>query len=142
MRTAKTILTVIQERGKQHKPIERVYKCRATIVDDNTEYLQFLSSVLSGDFDTIKATGVEDALNILQAITVDAICSDFNMRDGTGLDLLEDIRQRGISVPFLLMSGNDDYWLVQQTKLYGGIFCCKTDYDLIAKIKALNNSEP
>lgn len=26
MRTAKTILTVIQERGKQHKPIERVYK--------------------------------------------------------------------------------------------------------------------
>ena len=26
MRTAKTILTVIQERGKQKKPIERVYK--------------------------------------------------------------------------------------------------------------------
>lgn len=114
---------------------------RLLVVDDNTEYLQFLSSVLSGDFDTIKATGVEDALNILQAITVDAICSDFNMRDGTGLDLLEDIRQRGISVPFLLMSGNDDYWLVQQTKLYGGVFCRKTDCDLIAKIKALNNPE-
>lgn len=82
---------------------------RLLVVDDNTEYLQFLSSVLSGDFDTIKATGVKDALDILQAITVDAICSDFNMKDGTGLDLLEDIRQRGISVPFLLMSGNDDY---------------------------------
>ena len=66
---------------------------RLLVVDDNTEYLQFLSSVLSGHFDTIKATGVKDALNILQAITVDAICSDFNMRDGTGLDLLEDIRQ-------------------------------------------------
>lgn len=26
MRTAQTVLTVIQERGKQHKPIERVYK--------------------------------------------------------------------------------------------------------------------
>ena len=75
---------------------------RLLVVDDNTEYLQFLSSVLSGDFDTIKATGVKDALDILQAITVDAICSDFNMKDGTGLDLLEDIRQRGISVPFLL----------------------------------------
>ena len=81
---------------------------RLLVVDDNTEYLQFLSSVLSGDFDTIKATGVKDALDILQAITVDAICSDFNMKDGTGLDLLEDIRQRGISVPFLLMSGDDD----------------------------------
>ena len=115
---------------------------RLLLVDDNTEYLQFLSSVLSSDFNTIKATGVKDALDILQAITVDAICSDFNMKDGTGLDLLEDIRQRGISVPFLLMSGNDDYLLVQQTKLYGGVFCCKTDYDLIAKIKALNNPEP
>ena len=80
-------------------------------------------------------------MDILQAITVDAICSDFNMKDGTGLDLLEDIRQRGISVPFLLMSGNDDYMLVQQTKPYGGVFCCKTDYDLIAKIEALINSE-
>lgn len=114
---------------------------RLLLVDDNTEYLQFLSSVLSGDFNTIKATGVKDALDILQAITVDAICSDFNMKDGTGLNLLEDIRQRGIAVPFLLMSGYDDYLLVQQTKLYGGVFCCKTDYDLIAKIKALVSSE-
>ena len=111
------------------------------MVDDNTEYLQFLSSVLSGDFDTIKATGVKDALDILQAITVDAICSDFNMRDGTGLDLLEDIRQRGISVPFLLMSGDDDCLIEQQTKFYGGVFCYKTDYDLTAKIKALINLE-
>lgn len=114
---------------------------RLLLVDDNTEYLQFLSTVLSDAFDTIKATGVKDALNILQALTVDAICSDFNMKDGTGLDLLEDIRRKGISVPFLLMSGSDDYLLVQQTKLYGGVFCCKTDYDLIAKIKALNNPE-
>lgn len=32
---------------------------RILVVDDNTEYLQVLSSVLSGDFDTIKATGVK-----------------------------------------------------------------------------------
>lgn len=114
---------------------------RLLVVDDNTEYLQFLSSVLSGDFDTIKTTGVKDALDILQAITVDAICSDFNMKDGTGLDLLEDICQRGISVPFLLMSGDDDCLLEQKTKLCGGVFCSKTDCDLIGKIKELINSE-
>lgn len=64
------------------------------IVDDNTEFLETLSTVLSSDFDTITATGVKDAWNILQAITVDAICSDFNMKAGTGLDLLEDIREK------------------------------------------------
>ena len=112
---------------------------RILVVDDNMEYLQLLATVLSDDFDTIKATGVKDALNILQTITVDAICSDFNMKDGTGLDLLEDIRQQGITIPFLLMSGNDDSLLETQAKFYGGVFCCKTDCDLIAKIKALNN---
>lgn len=35
---------------------------RILIVDDNTEYLEILSSVLSGKFDTIKVTGVKDAL--------------------------------------------------------------------------------
>ena len=47
---------------------------RILVVDDNTEFLQTLSTVLSGDFDTIKATGVMDALNTLKTITVDAIC--------------------------------------------------------------------
>lgn len=114
---------------------------RILVVDDNTEYLQVLSNVLSNDFDTIKATGIKDALDILQAITVDAICSDYNMKDGTGLELLEDIRQKGINVPFLLMSGDDDYLLEQKAKLCGGVFCSKTDCDLIGKIKELINSE-
>ena len=73
---------------------------RILIVDDNTEFLQTLSTVLSGDFDTIKAKGVKEALDILQEITVDAVCSDFNMEDGTGLDLLEIIRQQGLKIKF------------------------------------------
>ena len=113
---------------------------RILIVDDNTEYLQILSSVLSGEFETIKATGVEDALDTLQTITVDAICSDFNMKDGTGLDLLEKIRQQGLKTPFLLMSGDHRRALEQKAKLYYGDFCCKTDFDLVEKIKALVNN--
>lgn len=110
---------------------------RILVVDDNTEFLQTLTTVLSGDFDTIKATGIMDALNTLQIIAVDAICSDFNMKDGTGLDLLETIRQKGLKTPFLLMSGDDSRALEQKAKLYYGGFCCKTDFDLIRKIKAL-----
>lgn len=110
---------------------------RILVVDDNTEFLETLSTVLSGDFDTITATGVMDALNTLQTIAVDAICSDFNMKDGTGLDLLETIRQKSLKPPFLLMSGDDSRALEQKVKLYYGGFCCKTDFDLIRKIKAL-----
>ena len=80
-------------------------------------------------------------MRLLEHRKVEAICSDYNMQDGTGLDLLEEIRQKGITVPFLLMSGDDDCLIEQQTKFYGGVFCYKTDYDLTAKIKALINLE-
>ena len=81
-------------------------------------------------------------MRLLEHQKVDAICSDYNMQNGTGLDLLVEIRQKGIPVPFLLMSGDDDCLFKKQTKFYGGVFCCKTDYDFIAKVKALANPEP
>lgn len=111
------------------------------VVDDNLEYLGFLVSVLKKCFEVYEASGVKEALQVLEDTEIEAICSDFNMQDGTGLDLLEDVRQRGITVPFLLMSGDDDCLLEQKAKLCGGVFCSKTDYDLIGKIKELINTE-
>ena len=111
------------------------------IIDDNLDFLGFLASALEKYFEVYTATGVKDALRLLEHQKVEAICSDYNMRDGTGLDLLEEIRQKGITVPFLLMSGDDDFLIEQQTKFCGGVFCSKVDYDLIGKIKALINTE-
>lgn len=111
------------------------------IVDDNLDYLGFLVSIMKNHFEVYEASGVKEAWKMLQNTEIEAVCSDFNMRDGTGLDLLEDIRQRGITVPFLLISGDDDCLLEQKAKLYGGVFCSKTDCDLIGKIKELINSE-
>ena len=94
------------------------------VVDDNLDYLELLASVLGKYFEVHEATGVKDALRVLgdKEKEIEAICSDYNMRDGTGLDLLEKVRQEGITIPFLLMSGD---------------FCCKTDCDFIEKIKVL-----
>ena len=109
------------------------------VVDDNLDYLELLASVLGKYFEVHGATGVKDALRVLgdKEKEIEAICSDYNMRDGTGLDLLEKVRQEGITIPFLLMSGDDDHVLKQKARLYGGDFCCKTDCDFIEKIKVL-----
>lgn len=111
------------------------------VIDDNLNYLGFLVSVLKKHFEVYKASGIEEALQVLENTGIEAICSDFNMKDGTGLDLLREIRQRNLDTPFLLMSGDDDVTLEKETKHYGGVFCCKTDYDFIAKVKALAMSE-
>ncbi len=111
------------------------------IVDDNLDFLGFLVCILKEHFEVYEASGVKEALQVLENPEIEAVCSDFNMKDGTGLDLLEEIRQKGITVPFLLMSGDDDCLLEQKTKLCRGVFCSKADYDLIEKIKALINTE-
>ncbi|WP_297213561.1 response regulator [uncultured Flavonifractor sp.] len=76
------------------------------VIDDNLDFLGFLASALEKYFEVYTATGVKDALRLLEHQKVEAICSDYNMQDGTGLDLLEEIRQKGITVPFLLIRYN------------------------------------
>lgn len=106
------------------------------LVDDDMELLNIMSSILEKhQFQIYKATGVQAALKLMESNAVDVICSDFNMRDGSGLDLLEKLRQQGVTTPFMLMSGNDDSCLEYEAERLGGLFCHKTDYELIAKIK-------
>lgn len=110
---------------------------RILIVDDNIEFLELLSSVLKTHFQTYEATGVQEAIKLLESVTVDAICSDFNMRDGTGLKLLKQLRQQDVETPFMLISASDDRCLANEAQSWGASFCCKTDYDLISKIKGI-----
>lgn len=44
---------------------------------------------------------------------------------------------KGMNRDDQLMSGDDSRALEKKAKLYYGGFCCKTDFDLIRKIKAL-----
>lgn len=75
---------------------------RLLLVDDDTAFLQLLSSMLQQDFQVYEATGVAEALKTLDTVPVHAICSDFNMRDGTGLELLERLYHENIKIPLII----------------------------------------
>ena len=107
------------------------------IIEDNNDFLQLLSSILQKDFQVYQATGKKEAINILKTVAVNAICSDYNLLDGTGLELLIKLRRSNIKIPFLLMSGSDDYRLADLAEQNGAIFCCKTDIELLEKIQKL-----
>lgn len=81
---------------------------RILFVEDDMAFLRLLSSILSKQFQTYEAAGLQEAVKLLETTTVDAICSDFNMRDGTGMELLKMLRQKDVRIPFLLMSAGDD----------------------------------
>lgn len=107
------------------------------VVDDDFGFLEALSSILKRNSQVFMATGIAEAKQVLMSEDVDAICSDFHMRDGTGLELLEWLREQGNMIPFLLLSGTEDTFLVNAVSHYGASFCGKTDCDLIIKLKAL-----
>ena len=109
------------------------------IVDDDIAFLSLLSQLLRKKYQTYEATGVKTALRIIEDISLDVICSDRNMKDGTGLGLLETIRKEEIQLPFLLMSGDEDRHIIRIAQRYGAYFCCKTDPDLISKIDSITN---
>ncbi|MEY8391560.1 hypothetical protein AALA98_09335 [Lachnospiraceae bacterium 45-W7] len=64
------------------------------LVDDDCDFLQNLSSAIEKDFEVYKADGISQALKILDTVPIDAICSDFYRRDGTGLNLLKKYTQK------------------------------------------------
>ena len=108
-------------------------------MDDDIAFLGLLSQLLKKKYQTYEATGVNEALRMIEDISPDAICSDFNMKDGTGLGLLEAIRKEGMQLPFLLMSGGEDRYIACIAQCYGATCCCKTDSDLIRKIDSIAN---
>lgn len=66
---------------------------RLLIVDDDMDFLQLLCSILEKQFEVYTATGVKAAMQVLNTSMIDAVCSDFNMRDGTGLVFLKQLRR-------------------------------------------------
>ncbi|WP_069988317.1 response regulator [Massilioclostridium coli] len=107
------------------------------IVDDEISFLEILSDVLSKDFEVYTATGVLNALSVLRDKSVDCICSDLNMRDGTGLDLLEQVKQKGMHVPFILLSGREDSIEIKLAVKKGAVFISKGSQSVMKNIKAV-----
>ncbi len=110
---------------------------RILLVDDDKTFRYALSELLSKEFEVLKSFGVKDALKKLETASVDLICSDYNMRDGTGLDLLHSCRERNISVPFMLMSADDSNNRSNKAELYGITFCEKADCEFLDKVRAM-----
>lgn len=105
------------------------------LVDDDRSFLEILSLALSKDFEIHKATGISEALTVLKEGVVDFICSDLNMKDGSGLDLLQFLKSNYTDIPFILLSGQEDCIEIKLAKHYGATFIPKGSADILAKIK-------
>jgi CheY-like chemotaxis protein len=93
---------------------------RILVVDDDPFAADMTSAVLEeGGCDAIVVESVAQAQELLeQDVDFDALVSDMNMPVASGLDLFRWVRARGLSMPFILLSGDDaDKWLAQEPEI-------------------------
>lgn len=105
------------------------------LVDDDRSFLEILSLALSKDFEIHKATGISEALTVLKKDVIDFICSDLNMRDGNGLDLIQFLKSNHMNIPFILLSGQENCIEVKLAQRYGATFISKGNPQILAEIK-------
>ena len=82
---------------------------RVLYVDDEPSLLDIGKLFLErlGDFTVTIASGVLEAINILQSESFDAIISDYQMPEVDGIKFLSEVRERYGEIPFVLYTGVD-----------------------------------
>jgi PAS domain S-box-containing protein len=79
---------------------------RVLVVDDSDFYGSLVADKLSNLYgmETGRETNGRDALDRLAADEFDCVVSDYDMPGMDGLDLFEALRERGITIPFFLVT--------------------------------------
>jgi DNA-binding NtrC family response regulator len=82
-------------------------KPRILVVDDDPGTLASLSRAFALEgYTALTASSATAALRTLEDETVDAVLSDVVMPDMDGIGFLTQLRERGLDLPFVLMSGH------------------------------------
>lgn len=91
------------------------YNYTILLVDDNSDFLDFLSACLSTSYNVLKATNGKDALEILKTENADIVVSDIMMPDMNGLELCSTIKNDILTshIPVILLTAraSEEYQL-------------------------------
>ena len=82
---------------------------RILTVDDDSDARLAVQRILERQqMHVTPAESAEDGLSALSSSHFDLVITDFRMRWKTGLDLVRETRDRGIGVPFILLTAETD----------------------------------
>ncbi len=93
---------------------------RVAVVDDDDDFRRAICFHLSDQgLETIACSNGRDALQLLNTESVDVILLDWRMPDMNGLEVLRELRQRGVMTPVIFLTGLADE-VFEEAALAGG----------------------
>ena len=92
--------------SKHRKQKEETHPFTILLVDDNYDFLKFLSESLARKYHVLKATNGKQALNVLEKEDIDLVVSDIMMPEMDGLELCSTIKNdiRYSHIPIILLT--------------------------------------
>ena len=95
---------------------------RVLVVDDDEHVRRALVRALEGrGHDVVAVTAAEHALTELRSAPFDAVLSDISMPGMDGLDLLRALREHGLEVPIVLVTGRPNLETATQALELGAV---------------------
>ena len=76
------------------------------LLEDDITYCSVLSRILEKRYIVYQSNTISEAINILSTKNIDYICSDYHLSDGTGIQILEYLKNNNETVPTIIMSAN------------------------------------
>src|ERR1043166_5523229 len=86
-------------------------KFRVVLVEDHPMFREQLAHLIAKESDMAVCGEVDnarDALHLLETMAADVVIVDLTLKGPSGLELLKDLKARGIRVPVLVLSMHDE----------------------------------
>ncbi len=84
------------------------------VMDDEEPSRTSLETILRDHFVVATASTIAEARRAIDSGTFDAIVADYQLPDGTGAELLQDLRRRNVGIAKILLTGHADYGAVRE----------------------------
>jgi len=116
-------------------------KATILITDDEKSIRNTLREILEYEnYDVLEAENGEEALRILQDEAIDLVLLDIKMRGMDGIEVLENIRIRGIYIPVILVSGHGTIEIAVEATKKGAFDFIEKPPDLNRLLVAIRNA--
>ena len=93
------------------------------VVDDFLPLMNVICLYLEkgGDIIVDTSNSTSEAVRKMEYIDFDAVVTDYNLKDGSGIDLIKSLRGRGSQIPILYFTLENNPALMRQAREFGNV---------------------
>jgi DNA-binding NtrC family response regulator len=91
-----------------HKTTGAFMRRRILVIDDDADTLELISTLLHQKINTLTALNLDEAFEIVKREFVDVVICDINLGKENGFQLIEELKNNLLEIPFIIVSGDVD----------------------------------